>query len=355
MSSWHEAFCVIEGAACVASNVSGSNLMEENRSLESNGSSHFRDLSTVGIILYGTETSFSLIANFVVVSLFVCCKRLLRNPHNRCILSLAITDILTSVSLLLSPDFILSEKFYKTSTHSYLTRELYCRIVWSRFLPFTLGVTSLYTSVALSFERWLAVRWSIFYKNSFKIRHMNMLIMVSWIAGITCEFPVILFTEGVYDQPTTSCRWNLSQNRIAVICLSTGLLILQTVLPVVVVTLAYIDIFCGIRASLRFAVSARAENLNSTKRLKKITKVAAITTFVVAICWLPCSVSFFHSVLVDDTSDYPHHWFVMLVSLLTFGNSCINPCIYVFSNPELRSALKDVFFDRARFDYFCHC
>jgi hypothetical protein len=79
---------------------------------------------------------------------------------------------------------------------------------------------------------------------------MNVLIMASWITGFTAEVPVTVLTEGIYDP-------------------------------------AYIlDVFRGMKTSLRFAASARAENINGIKRLKKVTKVAAITTFVLAVCWL---------------------------------------------------------------------
>ena len=172
---------------------------------------------------------------------------------------------------------------------------------------------------------------------------MNVLIMASWITGFIAEVPVTLFTEGVYDPATESCQHIVVQNKISTICLSTGLFLLQSVIPLTLITLAYIDVFRGIKASLRFAVSARAENVNGIKRLKKVTKVAAITTFVLAVCWLPCSVSFYYSLLVYEPFNDLHNPFVVYIGLLAFANSCINPFVYVFSNPELRNALRDIF------------
>ncbi|CAB4016510.1 histamine H2 receptor-like, partial [Paramuricea clavata] len=271
--------------------------MEENITRVSNGSGSLCNPLTTGAILFSTQVSFSLMANFLVVFLFACRRHLLCNPHNRCILSLSITDILTSISVFTSPNFVLGENVYHPKGHNYLTRELYCRILWSNFLPFALGVTSLYTSVVLSFERWLAVRRSIFYKRRFKIRHMNVLIMASWITGFAAEVLVTIFVEGVYDKPTEICRPILVQNKISTICLSTGLFLFVIVIPLALIILAYIDVFLGIKTSLRFAASARAENMNNIKRLKKVTKVAAITTFVLAVCWLPSSVLFYYSLL----------------------------------------------------------
>jgi hypothetical protein len=121
------------------------------------------------------------------------------------------------------------------------------------------------------------------------------------------------------------------------------LFVVKVVIPFALATLAYIDVFRGIKASLRFAASARAQNINGIKKLKKVTKVASISTFVLAVCWLPCSVSFYYSLLIYEPLNDQQNPFVLFVTLLAFANSCINPFIYVFSNPELRNALRDVF------------
>ena len=314
--------------------------MEKNMTSVSNGSSLGEYPETASIV-YGIQASFSFIANLLVVVLFTCRKRLLSIPHNRCILSLAITDILTSISVLMS--FILDEQAYDPETHNYLTRELYCRVIWSKFLPFALGVTSLYISVVLSLERWLAVRRSIFYKSRFRNRHMNALILLAWFVGFTAEASIIVLIEGVYEDPTKNCRHVFGKNKKLAISLSTGLFLFQTVIPLALIIAAYIDVFRGIKASLQFSASARADNVNCIKKLKKVTKVAAITTFVLVVCWLPCSIYFYYTLLkYEPRIEEYRNPFLVIVGLLAFTNGCINPCIYVFSIPELRNALKEI-------------
>ena len=299
--------------------------------------------SNAASILFGIEACFSLMANLLVVFLFTFRRRLLSKPHNRCILSLAITDILTSTSVIFNPHFVMGEKFFKTESMNSTAREVFCRIIWNNFLPFFLGIASLYTSVALSLERWLAVRRSIFYKSRFKIRHMNMLILVAWVASVAAETPIGIFVESVYDEPGRSCRWNFPEDKLSTITLSSSLFLLQTVLPLMVITLAYIDVFRGIKASLRFAASARAENVNAIKRLKKVTNVAAITTLILAFSWLSCGLSLVIPIVLNYDPFHAHKPFVVVLDLFIFANSCINPCIYVFSNPELNNAFKEIF------------
>lgn len=319
--------------------------MERNDSNASNGPGDIAyGLSmTIAPILFGAEAALSFLANSMVAILFICRRRLLRNPHNRCILSLAITDILTSFSVFISPGFVLGENVYDPKGHNYETRELYCRILWNVYLPYSFGVISLYTSAVLAFERWLAVRRSILYKSRFKMSHMNILILASWIVGLASGIPVSVYAEGVYGQPSRSCQYEIANyKKVTTIILSTGQFIFQTLMPLTLITLAYIDVFRGIKASLQFAASARAANIDGIKRLKKVTKVSATTTFVLVVCWLPSTLHFYISLAAFGFASDELSPLVLSLNLLVFFNGCINPCIYVFSNPDLRHALQEI-------------
>ena len=225
--------------------------MDGNITIESNGSSTFGSYPPlVSAILYGTIVSLSLILNFFVFLLFVCRNHLLYNPHNRCILALAITDILLSIAVLTGPDFLFGETFYNTKGHNHVKREVYCRLIWSKYLPYAIAVTSLYTSVVLSFERWLAVKRGMFYKNQFTVYHMNLLMIASWIAGIITGIPSTVLVEGVYDRPSQTCQFVLAKSKLFNTLLPTGLFLLQVVVPLTLITFAYVEVFRGIKTSL---------------------------------------------------------------------------------------------------------
>ena len=68
----------------------------------------------------------------------------------------------------------------------------------------------------------------------------------------------------------------------------------------------------------------------------KRTKVAAITTIVVAVCWVPNNTLYFFSLLAHEPVNAHNNALITLVALLTFGNGCINPFIDVFSNPDFK-------------------
>ena len=162
--------------------------------------------NTFSKVAYSVTASIALVGNLCVVYMFARRRKLLEKSHNICILNLALTDIFTALSILSNPRMVLDETFYQVSSQNYLTRELYCRIIWSKCLPFSLGITSLYIYVVLSLERWLAVRKSFSYKNRFTTWHMNVLIVGCWIAGFTTEIPVTFIATGAYDNASIICR-----------------------------------------------------------------------------------------------------------------------------------------------------
>ena len=301
--------------------------------------------STFSKVAYSVTASVALVGNLCVVYMFACCRKLLENPHNRCILNLALADILTALSLFSNPKFVLDETFYRVSSQTHVTRELYCRLVWSHYLPFSLGITSLYTCVVLSLERWLAVRKSFFYKNRFTTWHMNVLIMGCWIAGFASEVPVTFITIGVYDNASMICRWDM-QNNLKSKVISIALFLAHSLVPFTLIFAAYVDVFRAIRASLRFVATAGSQSLSNLQRLKKVTQMTAITSFILLLCWFPCQFYFLLSTLgyapipLRNNPDDVHN---IILGVIAFSNSSLNPFIYVFSNPVFRKAFKEIF------------
>ena len=127
----------------------------------------------------------------------------------------------------------------------YSSREFYCRIVWSHFIPFSLGITSVYTCLVLAIERWFAVTRPMFYKERFGVRTMQILILCSWIAGIVFESPVIARVEG-YQRPNetnANCKWIVETNKQKSWALAIFLFAGQTFIPCCLIVVSYVHIF----------------------------------------------------------------------------------------------------------------
>lgn len=289
-------------------------------------------------IAFSITGSAALVENLFVVYLFIRRPQWLSQPHNRCILSLAIIDILTALSVFFASKFIVDDSFYQVSSQSFITRELYCWVIWSQFFPYTFVVTSLYICLVLALERWLAVKKSFFYKNRFKTKHMNVLILVSWIAGVVNQILFIVSVRGVHVKASFLCHWKNDDTQASVFK-RLALFLGQALVPFVLIFVAYVDIFRAIKESVKFRDAAGNENLKSLKRLKKVTQMTAIASFILVTCWLPGQTYF----LLSASAYNPDDLLSTLLNLLVFFNSCLNPFVYVFSNTTFRKAFKEHF------------
>lgn len=67
---------------------------------------------TVTKVAFSLTASLALIGNIMVLLLFARFPSWLKKKHYQCILSLAVTDILTAISLLVVPKFVQDQEAY---------------------------------------------------------------------------------------------------------------------------------------------------------------------------------------------------------------------------------------------------
>ena len=279
--------------------------------------------------------------NLLVVFLFIRNRGWLKKAHSILILMLAITDILTAVCILCVPPFIHESDVYTVPESEFL-RELYCRVVWSHYILFSLGVTSVYLCLSLAIERWLAIKKPLFYKQHINSkRAVCLLVVIPWIAGFVFQITAIIRTSGVVlPNGTTSCRWKLDTPEWA-----TGVAIAivsfcgMMLIPGILVVLAYVQILVKIKGIVKPPSVQRQNSQQRSERLnfKRITLMSALASLALLICWLPdqfCFMLFQIGYLEIDAM--PNRW----LNALAFSSSCWNPIIYCFSNPQYREGFK---------------
>ncbi|XP_028397041.1 rhodopsin, GQ-coupled-like [Dendronephthya gigantea] len=283
----------------------------------------------------------ALFGNLLVVFLFIQNSGWLKKAHSNLILALAITDILTAICVLCVPLFIHENDVYTVPKNG-LLRELYCRIVWSHYLVFSLGVTSVYLCLSLAIERWLAIRRPHFYTQHLQSKRViGLLVVIPWLAGFAFESSAIIRTTGVILRDgTTSCEWNPDTSewgiRVAIAVISFSGMIL---IPGVFVVLAYIHILLKVKVTYKQDTVRhrgkwrRADSLD----FKRVTLMAGLASIVLLICWLPGQFYFMLSqmgyVKVHVTA---HRW----LNVLALSSSAWNPIIYSFSNSQYRKGFK---------------
>ena len=277
--------------------------------------------------------------NLLVVFLFMRNREWLKKVHNILILMLATTDILTAICILCVPVFIHENDVYTVPESEFL-RELYCRVVWSHYIVFSLGVTSVYLCLSLAIERWLAINKPLFYK-----QHMNskravcLLIVIPWIAGFVFESSPVVWTSGVVlPNGATSCRWNSDTStewatRVTIAIASfCGIMLI----PGMLVVVAYVQILVKIKGVLKLQrqnSQQRSERLN----FKRVTVMSALASLALLKCWLPDRLCF---TLFQMGYLEIHAMSIRCLNPLALSSSCWNPIIYCFSNPQYREGFK---------------
>lgn len=303
------------------------------------------DTRKVTKVIFPVTACLALIGNILVLMLFVRFPSWLKKAHNQCILSLAITDVLTAISLLVVPKFLQDSDAYPIPSN-FIARETFCRIVWSHFIPFSLGITSVYTCLALAIERWFAVVRPLQYKQKFGIRTMQVLIISSWLAGFAFESPVIPRVVGYKgaNDSTSGCKWTVETNKTKTWTLAILLFAGQTFVPCCLMLFAYLHILVRFRAERNFVASTRTSltdpNSKSAgnNKFQRATNMMAIASLALILCWMPNQIYFLLAQLgyLDLKPSIP----VRVVGALAFFNCGMNPIIYGFMNRNFRQGYK---------------
>lgn len=289
-------------------------------------------------VIFSFTTFLAMTGNTLLLLLFVRFPSWLKKSHNQCIFSLAVTDVLTAISLVIIPRFLQDSDVYSVPS-SYFGREIYCRIIWSHFIPFSLGITSVYTCLVLAIERWFAVIKPLQYKQKFGVRTMRILIFCCWLSGFLIETPIIPRISGLESKNGSSpgCEWTSETNKIKSWTLAIALFAGQTFVPCCLISAAYLHILLRFRA--KPASMSSCYNVRN-KILKRATLMMAVASLALILCWMPNQIYFLLGQLgyIDFKQSVPS----TIVVALAFCNCWMNPIIYGFMNVEFRQGYRQL-------------
>ena len=159
-------------------------------------------ISAATQVTYSIICTIAILGNALVIMVFVWDKKLLKKSYNLLILSLAIADVLTAITLITNPGFVLGDSF-PVSTNPVLG-EIFCRVIWSRAFIFQLVVFSVYLSLALTTERWFAVVKPQKYCAFFSKKRILIYVVSSWVwsFALTCSGVI----EKSYNPSANKCE-----------------------------------------------------------------------------------------------------------------------------------------------------
>ncbi|XP_028410130.1 somatostatin receptor type 4-like [Dendronephthya gigantea] len=267
-------------------------------------------------LIFSLIATFALLGNSLVLFVLLTKKSYLKQPYNIFIFSLALTDILSGIFL------VISRYLYLPPTpEGEIHREVFCRTIWSAWVLFTLGYISIYTCTALTFERWLAVTKPQTYRAVRPGQAIKAVVFV-WLWGIIINITTLFRAKFIPEKQ--SCSWtSLSVANEVFPWID---FTLQSIVPFVSMVLLYLHILHTMK---RLPVMSAEHN-----PIKKVTKVALAASTTIIIGWIPSRVSFMLSKYgIVDPNSLLHYCLIML----SIANSCWNPALYGIYSSQFRT------------------
>ena len=223
---------------------------------------------------YSVISAVAFIGNTLVILVFVWDKKLLKKSYNKLILSLAIADVFTAITLSIDIAFVLDE-----ATNP-IMGEIFCRFIWNRCLPYQLLIFSIYICLGLSAERWFAVVKPYRYREIFTKRNVIGYIFASW----TWSFLIIstsLF-ETVYSPSSQTCKFKILHiGSMARVLVGVFQITMMMFFPCLSMIGLYIHMLHTVSASSVASAASKA------KLRGKMTRMVGVVSFMLIICFAP--------------------------------------------------------------------
>ena len=285
----------------------------------------------------GTHVAHIIIAcfafggNAMVCLLFSKNKVLLKKSYNVFLLLLAMTDLLMAIVLLVSSAFRLSDMLPKQD--SVLASKIFCHVVWSGWLLFTLSDASVYICLVLTYKRWCAVVQPLAFTSNF---HRRRFVVISLVICLLATFSTLpRFFEVDYDASRPNyCSWKVNSTTK-----HQSLAAIQLTLNIIFPSGVMTGIYCNMLYKTRLQKHRVLPNDRALQRRKGRRKMVRVALVVMFFCWMPYQLLYFLSMVdVTQVDSTTHHW----TTILVFVTACINPFIYGVTNHTYRRGYFEI-------------
>ncbi|XP_055069834.2 adenosine receptor A1-like [Misgurnus anguillicaudatus] len=257
-------------------------------------------------------------------------SRVLRKTTFCFVVSLAVADFL--VGAVVVPLAVLIDG--QVQTRFYTCLFISCVII-------TLTQASVHSLLAIAVDRFLRVYNPLRYRGAIKKQNLWAAVTVCWVSASFLGF-IPLFGWHKED-PTTNVNSTLTCKFLEVIPMSymVNFAFFVCILPpTVVMFVLYLYIFCTISKQLRRGIGQAAESRSFLQKERELASSLALVLALFAICWFPIhiinSLSYFYP-LLNMPSLVVH-----IGILLSHGNSAVNPIVYAFKFPKIKTAYKNI-------------
>ncbi|XP_068753104.1 pyroglutamylated RF-amide peptide receptor-like isoform X1 [Montipora capricornis] len=267
----------------------------------------------------------------VLVCFTVILNRSMQTPINYLLVNLAVADLVTLTFT--SPQYILLHTF---SHPVGIAGDLLCKFITGGNISWIGGVASVFSLVAISFERFNAVTNPHNASLKFTMSKVKVIIVSCWI--FTALFNLPLFFAIRYDKEENFCleSWpSPVYGRIN----STAWLLVVGIVPASIMLSLYSRVVYDLwfkKVTNEAIVGQGAVR----KSRKKVTKLVLTVSVIYAISWFPQLIIYLLSNF-DFLVEFGGFFYIASVVLVSF-NSAINPVIYALQSERFRRHFRQL-------------
>ncbi|XP_005507181.2 galanin receptor type 1 [Columba livia] len=212
---------------------------------------------------------------------------------------------------------------------------------WVHYLAMATMLVSIFTLVAMSVDRYIAV---VHAKRSPCIRSKRNAALgvgVIWLLSLLIAIPVAqhqALMSGHQQAPNSSFCWeHWANSSTAKQMYKITILLVGYLLPLVLITCCY--------AKVLYHLHTKVKNISkkSERSKKKTAQTVLLVVAVFLLSWLPHHIITMWAAFGQFPLNNTSFAFRIISHCLAYGNSCINPIIYAFLSENFRKACRQVF------------
>lgn len=206
--------------------------------------------------------------------------------------------------------------------------QFFCRMIFSQYLVFTLGIVSVYTVTCMAMDRWLAVARPTKYKTTLTKPRVNVCVLCIWMLSVLLNTPHLFEMKATTGPDNKSqCEWVVltqgTTRRVVAILEFSG----KFFLPLLTTTVTIVSLNNHAKSSPALFQTNRG------KAGLRLLRMCMVTAIVLGVCWFPNQLYYLLFKYDITQLDTPMHHFTVVLCMF---NSCVNPIIYCISNKTYR-------------------
>ncbi|XP_037950768.1 tachykinin-like peptides receptor 86C [Teleopsis dalmanni] len=294
---------------------------------------------TIWAIIFGLMLFVAIAGNCIVLWI-VTGHRSMRTVTNYFLLNLSIADLLMSaLNCIFNFIFMLNSDWPFGS--------IYCTI--NNFMANVTVSTSVFTLVAISFDRYIAIVHPL--KRRTSRRKVRFILVLIWVLSCVLAAPCLMYssilTKRYYNgKSRTVCFMMWPDGRyptsMADYVYNIIILVLTYGIPMIVMLICYFLMGRVLWGSRSIGENTDRQ-IESMKSKRKVVRMFIAIVSIFAICWLPYHMFFIYSYHNNQltTTKYVQHMYLGFY-WLAMSNAMVNPIIYYWMNKRFRMYFQKI-------------